>query len=556
LPTSSAAAYPARPAEGVSFWLAPLLVLIGSLALFCVNLDDGLPVHDELYHLLAARGLLETGEPRIAEGIYTRGYLYTWVVAQSFRLLGDGLLAGRLPAAVSMAALTMALFLWLRATAGTAAAWIAALLFATSPFAIGVAQFARFYGPQSLAFFLAAIAMPAVLRGPGGLPRRALLGAGALALLLLATHLQETTLLGMVGLAVWACLAVGLPWLADPLVPWRHKLLGMSGLLVLGLGAAGGLWATGELGSLWARYRWTALFNEGNGDRFWYYHAWLSLFYPSLWPATGLLGLIAVVARPVPGLLALAVFAVSFLLNSFAGGKGLRYLAYAYPFLFALWGIGIAELWPRLRDLLSRLAGETGPALGIDRAQGLGRVLAGLAVAFLLLANPAWLRSVSLLADVTIPPEEPYVRWRQAEPALAPWLNRVETVVTTAELETLYHLGRYDVLLSRSRLEEQAPERRHEMAPDWRTGRPIISRRDTLARLMDCTASGLLISHRLHWQATFQADAAAKALIEERGRPLPLPASSLIMAWTWEQPTGWVPPAGCAEIRATLAREH
>jgi len=50
-------------------WLAPLAVLLGAVLLYCVNLDDGLTVHDELHHILAGRGLLETGEPRIADGL-------------------------------------------------------------------------------------------------------------------------------------------------------------------------------------------------------------------------------------------------------------------------------------------------------------------------------------------------------------------------------------------------------------------------------------------------------------------------------------------------------
>jgi hypothetical protein len=380
-----------------------------------------------------------------------------------------------------------------------------------------------------------------------------LAAAGALAMLAVALHLQETTMLGIVGLGFWACLAIGLPWLADPLVPLRHRLLVVLGLSVVVVVALAGLWGTGLLAKLWERYRWTALFNQEDGDRFWYYHAWLSLFYPSLWPATGVLGLLAVVARPGPGLLALAVFAVSFLLNSLAGGKSLRYLAYAYPFLFALWGIGLAELWPRLRDLFTRIARELAPAVGIGQGLGFGRAMAGLAIAFLLLANPAWLRTLSLLADVTVPPEDPYIRWQQAAPALAPYLARVETVLTTAELETLYHFGRYDVLLSRARMEELSPAENHEFGRDWRTGRPIVSQPDTLARLMDCTASGLIISHRHHWKVTFQADAATKALVEQRGTPVALPGSSLMLAWTWQQPAGWVPPAGCAELRRTLS---
>ncbi|HMR32197.1 MAG TPA: glycosyltransferase family 39 protein [Geminicoccus sp.] len=535
-------------------WLAPLLVFLGALALFCINLDDGLPVHDELYHLLAARGLLATGLPSIAEGLYERGYAYTWIVAQCFRLFGDNLFVARLPAAVSMALLVAAMFWWLRAKAGDMAAWIGAALFATSPFAVGTAQFARFYGPQSLLFFLGTVAAFEALRGADGPVRRGIMGMLAAACLAMAAHLQDTTILGIAGLAAWIALALGLPRLADPDVPPGRKLLVAGGLLAAAAVALTGMWTTGMLAGLWARYRWAPLFNQGDSGQFWFYHGWLSLFYPSLWPATGLLGLLAIVARPGPGLLALVVFAVSFLLNSFAGPKSLRYLAYAFPFLFAVWGIGIAALWPGLRDGLRRIVEGLAPALGIAASWGtrLGRGLAACAIAFLLLGNPAWLRTGTLLADISVPPEDPYIRWQQAATALSPWLASAEVVVTTAELETLFHYGRYDLLLSRSRMEELGRDERREFGRDWRTGRPIVAEAATLGTLMDCTASGLVISHRHHWKVTFQADAAAKVLIEQRATPVQLPPGSQMLAWTWQQPAGWSPPTGCADTRREL----
>lgn len=543
-------------APAAARWLAPGAVFIGALLLYVLNLDDGLVVHDELHHVLAARGLLETGEPRIADGVYQRGYLYTWLVAQAYRLFGEGLFAARLPAALPMAMLVAALFLWLRATAGSLAAWLGTGLFALSPFAVGTAQFARFYGLQSLGFFLGAIACEAALLGPGPVLRRAALATVAVAALLLAVHLQDTTLLGVAGLGLWAGLALGGPRLLDPAVPLRRRLgtLAILGLACLGLLAV--LWSGGLLDELWQRYRWTEAFNAERANDVWYYHVWLSLFYPSLWPLTGFIGLLALATWCRPGGLALVVFATAFLLNSFAGAKALRYLAYAFPFLFAVWGMGLAALWPWLRRGLAELSAQLGRTL-LPARTGLGRrcgqALAGAALLFLLLANPAWLRTASLLADVPIPPEEPDVRWSLAVPALAPWLDAAGLVVTTSELETLYHLGRYDILISRSRLGELPEAEQHELGRDWRTGRPIISRAETLDRLIDCTATGLILSTAVHWPRTFQADEAVKALVERRATPIELPPASRVLAWHWAHPDGWTRPAGCA---AELAIDH
>jgi hypothetical protein len=552
LPSSSRASPRATALAARHPWIAPLLLFLGALLVYGIGLDDGLAVHDELHHILAARGLIATGEPRIAEGLYERGYLYTWLVALSFRLLGDSLGAARLPAVLAMAAVVALLFAWLRREAGGRAAWLAALLFALSPFAVGTAQFARFYALQSLAFLLAALLLQRALLEPAPAWRRLGRAGLALAALGLAASLQPTSLIGGVGLGLWALLAGGGPWLADPTVPSRRRLAvaatGLALLLVAGLGLGLG----GELAALWQRYRATPLFLEASRGDFWYYHLWYSLYYPSLWPAVGLLALAGLVAWPRPGLLALVVFATAFLLNSLAGPKNLRYIAYAQPFLFALWGLGIAALWERGRDLLGWLVErlERLPPLPWPWSERLARALVVGAGLGLLVANPAWLRTVTLLADVTVPGEEPNIHWSEARPVLAPLLDRAELVVTTAELETLYHLGRYDLLLNRSRLSELPDAERHEFGRDWRTGRPVISRRDSLALVMDCASFGLIVSPVMNWSRDVHLDEATRELIRARARPVPLPPASRVLAWTWEAPAVGPRPADCARLPA------
>jgi hypothetical protein len=81
----------------------PLLVAAFAALLYATGLGR-LPHPDELYQILAAQGLAATGEPRIAEGLYTRAYAQTWLIAQSIRLLGDSLPAARLSSVLGVAA--------------------------------------------------------------------------------------------------------------------------------------------------------------------------------------------------------------------------------------------------------------------------------------------------------------------------------------------------------------------------------------------------------------------------------------------------------------------
>jgi hypothetical protein len=535
-------------------WPAPLGLAVAAGLLYAINLGR-LPHPDELHHALAARGLLADGTPSIAEGVYTRGLLFTWMVAGSYALFGDGLAIARLPSLLCMAALVGLLFAWLRHEAGGLAAWIGAGLFAVSPFAVDTAQFARFYAPQCLALFIGAALLHAAVLGRRGHPRdgwrpRLLLAALALPPFLLAVYFQPTTLIGMAGIGVWALGAVALPWLADEAVPARRKLAISLSAVALGLLAALIAWRMGIVEDFWRRYRWTPLFNQDTQDQFWFYHLWLSLLYPTLWPLTGMLGLVAVLARPRIGAFALTLFALAFILNSVAAAKSLRYLVYAQPFLFAVWGVALAALWPPLRGFLQSLRRGLGDGLAeLGRPyRPLSWVLLAGGLLFLLAANPAWLRTTAILADVTVPPEVPMADWPRAKPALEPWLERADVVVTTEELASLYFLGRFDIRFSRSKLDELDTAEQKEFGIDFRTGRPVISTTESLNRIFACYPSGVILGPRTSWQNPKLIDAESARAIEAQARPLPLPPGSQMFAYAWERPAGGALPAACADL--------
>ena len=52
-------------------WVVPLLLLVAAALVYTIHLDR--PPHpDELYQIIPAEGLLASGQPRIADGLYTR----------------------------------------------------------------------------------------------------------------------------------------------------------------------------------------------------------------------------------------------------------------------------------------------------------------------------------------------------------------------------------------------------------------------------------------------------------------------------------------------------
>lgn len=320
-------------------------------------------------------------------------------------------------------------------------------------------------------------------------------------------------------------------------------LVGGAVLLVVAL-------ALGIPQDLYARYRAVPIFNARFADEFWYYHVWYALFYPTLWTLVGVLSLIALCVAPRPASLALVLFVTSFLLNSFAAPKGLRYLAYAQPFLFILWGIALAYLLAHARSAIAWLTARLGrvlplPPLWAKRASW-GLVAGALAV--LVLGNPAWIRTTALLADVTIPPEKPPADWRGAKPHLEPYLERVDVVLTTEELGMLYFLGRYDIRFSPSKMQETWPEERHEFGLDMRTGRPVIASADAVELLVRCRPSGLIVGPAADWGKPHLINSEVAARIKLLTRPIELPERLHMYAYRWER--GTADPEACAAIKA------
>lgn len=516
-------------ARSTGVWLIGAAVTLLALALRLVHLDG--PAHfDELYHVLAARGWLAEAEFHIAEGVYDRAPLFTLLVAGFFAAFGESLEVARLPSVLAGTILVILVFAWTRAVAGTAAATIAALLLALAPEAIAISQFARFYALHALLFWLGAIGVYALFDRPRSVPQVLALLLGALGAFLLAQHLQPITLIGLGGIGLWVALAVGLPWLGSlrdrPLRFWIAlgglavgAVLFMVFVVMSGLGA-----------ELLARYRSTALWNEETRNAFWYYHKDLSVDYPTLWPLVPLAGLVALATRPRAAGFCLCIFAVAFLVHSFAAAKSPRYLQYAMPFFFVLWGIALAQLLATLRRFMAETASHAVAPLPRFR-RAAATALIGASLLFVVFANGATVKTAAHLAGITVPPLEPPVRWDAVQGALLPWLDDEFVVVTTRELHALYYLGRYDIALSRSRLDEFGGA---QFDPDPRTGRPVIASVEALARVMDCFPRGVIILPEYHWRDPAQLDAPVADLIVRRAEEIDLPPRFRIRAWHWQ----------------------
>lgn len=521
---------------------SPVLVGVLAVAIYSINLDYT-PLYDELYHVMGAQGFLEYGEPRIADGVYGRTTLFTALVALWFDWFGQDVVVARSLSVIAGAIMMACVFAWTRSVAGTGAAWVATLAFLLSPFAVRIFQYARFYGIHALLFWLGAVAtyVAAVDRRP--LHRATLLVLGAAVCFAGAFYLQITTAIGLVGVTLWLMISVALPEVRAA-APARRRALIMGGAVV---GAALAVVVLGVFGEeLMRAYRSTPEWNAARRNDFWFYHFWLDLYYPTLWPIFPFAALIALVHRPKPALFSLCIFVPAFVLYSFAGPKDLDYLFYALPFLFIIWAIAFVAVLAGLRRFLAATAERALGAIGVVPRTYLVTGVLAASIGFVVLANTATVRTVAMLAGVTVPPEVRHPDWAAAAEPLRPWLDQASVVLTTSDLEMLYFISDYDVLINKSRLSE-LPEA-VEFGRDSRTGRPIVSSPESVALIIDCFADGLIVTSKHRWRVPSQLDDAIADYVIRHMVPVDLPRSSQIMAFRWERPPGAAVPATCADL--------
>jgi len=538
---------PTAPKEMLSWlgnlWAAAGFLLILSILVRLVDLGQ-LARFDELYTLLAARGWLSDGVPRIADGVYSRAELYTIFIAGWLKPFGDSLIVARLPSVLFGSLLVVAVFLWTNAVAGRTTAWISGVFVALASISVEMSQYARFYALHGLTFWLGAIGVYALTTGPASSARRqAAIALGTILSLLVALYLQVITVIGGFGLIVWLAAVVLLPGPAR-----RHvwPFWAVLGALALAAGLVAAAVLTSDIArNMLERYLETPLTVSHHRGEVWFYHLHLIERYPTLWPIFPFLAVIAVAARPKPSLFAICVFGMAFAIFSFAGHKSWHLLSFVLPFLFVVWAIALASLWTVLRDIVleatDRVAVQVGP--GWRQLVRWGLIVGSLA--FLLLANGSSARTI--LRPLGIHLGEGFsADWPAVVDQLEPAVRAADVVLTSHELHMLYYLGRADIVVSKERLAEFADT---EFARDPRTGLPVVSGPQSLALILDCYPSGVLVTDTIKgWRAPTVIDDASASVIASRMKPIELPARSHLMAFQWQTPAADPPPSACARI--------
>lgn len=512
----------ASPAPWSTVLFGALLASLSAAALRLALLDVP-PQFDELYHILAAQGFLETGTFAIGDGVYNRASLYTRLVAAALDLFGDSMLVGRLPALVFGSLLAGVVFAFVARVAGLVAAAFAAFFTVVWPEGIAVSEFVRFYALHGLLFLLAAIAIYRIIGRSTGWLERIILAPATAALLALSAHLQATTLIGLVGLCAWIGLFVVLPAVWS--LRWRWAILG-----VMALGCAAALAVavqTGVAADAWRMFRSTPLWVAEWRDYERYYFDVLLLQYPLLWPLTPIAVIVGLVVRPRVVLMATTVFGVGFVLHSLGGMKSYRYLYYLMPFLFMIWGIAIATIVAAAASAVARGSHSS-------NRRRLAGAAASLAVVVAIVVNPAV--PLAMRMATSSEPPAPLADMAAAQPALADAVRDADLVLTGSELHGIHYFGRADILVSASRQSEVADG--EEFVIDPRTGVPVVATALSVSRLIDCAATGVFMTPEPLWVSGGPLRAAFDEETLKALSPIDVPEDSQVVAFRWShEPT-------------------
>jgi hypothetical protein len=281
-----------------------------------------------------------------------------------------------------------------------------------------------------------------------------------------------------------------------------------------------------------------------------------------LWLFLPLAAVLAIARWPRPALFCLVMTIIPVVLQSLGGMKSSRYVFYAFPFWFALWGMAVAALLPALwRTVLEGVAGLQ-RATSWTIPAGMARLLAGAVMLMILgsavIAHPIYRETakslrreaVAILHDPTLltapPPDLP---WSEHSAKLQVALGHPSVLLVGDDFHAIAYLGDFDLLVNTHRTQDIGPGGEYVLDP--RTGRRAISTPENIARIVECFPDGAFVVSDSRWRTYIGVSDKAADAIEHLMVPYE-PAIPGFHIFKWQ---GSTPGSGCEEVRA-LATGH
>ena len=507
------------------WWVACLLGVFSMLLL--PTLTHSILIHppeyDELLHVLAARGINETGVPAIADGLYTRAEGYTRLIAWITTFGDNELLMARLPALFFGMIATAMLTIWVGVRVGVTAAVAVALLFVISPMTLHSSVLVRFYTVHTLV-------MSALLLfwyEASGWRKSPIAGlvfiVVSLGLIFLGLQLHDLTKITVLagGTGLLALLMFDQRPLVQDIVMRKPVVT-----LLLVIGTALLLAVVFIKLDVITMLRGTVpMWSVNKADNYAYYISALSVELPFLWPLFPLMAILAFYENPRITLFCLITLVVALVINSIAAQKATRYFYHAYPMICIIWAIGFQRLFVLVVTQLQQHL----------RWRVTTSVLVILTVLSLCLLSAHEIkRGVKLVLargqlDDTIPVKsEP--DWNKAIEALEDLPSTVDTLVVTSGVKGIYTFGDYDYEMSTTVVQDTITG--EDFGTDARTNRQVIGQPESVMKVIDVPGDELFILEDRMVNQTYSSPVESIAVLNQRCERIDLTSTgSQLSAW-------------------------
>jgi hypothetical protein len=491
---------------------------MATLAVLARSAIDRPPIYDELLHVLAARGIVETGSPTVADGTYQRALVYSRAVAWTFEIRGDDLISARLPALMAGLLLVAVVSGWITLRAGVAPGAVTAIVLAISPITVQMSVFARFYTFHALAIAVAVIAAFEAAAPTRPALSRLLLAGASIAALIAAWQLQEITAIAMLGLGIAGSLTFWMDRRGPGSAVGYGRLVSLMVATLLAIVVIG--WFFSRWGS---RFLAVSPWAADHALEPQYYLIRAADQLPLLWPLAPGLAILALTRWSRLAAYAAAFFAVCFFFQSIAAQKATRYLFYAWPFLCVVLGCGIATA---ARSGLHVIRGQR----WISRRSGTSAFVVLAAITILM--SQEGQRALKWLSGGLRPfDNEAYeLDWTEAVQSLASAIDNHQVLVTSNSMKALYYIGDYDFEFNPSVVPETGSGL--EFGVDYRTGRPVIGTVESLARVTQDAERVLVLVERKKIASPFFAHTGVVGWLDNNCSELQTVATGPLRAWT------------------------
>lgn len=484
---------PERAAVQLAFMSTLILIFCLAAAIRLIGLSSYSVRVDEYYHVLVGQSFLDSGNFALYDGEYTRGAAYSALVSAAFCAFDStSLLVARLPALVAGSLLPAMVVGWLASKASFRAAMIAGLLLCVSGIAIELSQFARFYSLQALCIWISATLLYDLLHA--AVDRHLYLKFLLLVVsLLLAVHLQKTTMIAIVAMAAFA---IGVKMWELRLKVSKEKYLVSVFLVAAALLslAIGGYLIFGD------EFRFASQWNEAARNDVLFYAKKFGRNFALLTILSPLAFLVALRKYPKITLFLTTMLVLPLAIHSFGGMKLERYTFYTIPFFFGIWGIALDLFW----QIVASWVGKRPPRVA-SRRFAVGGILAMTAGLITALDASVWHGISSTAVRSLKAAQEPSLLI--AHPDDPPWANAADlkkvvaqpgVFLTADDVRTLYYVGPYDVVLNRNRISDIDPS--IDFGVDFRTGHRAVGSGRYISQIIECTASGTVLVPDNRWR--------------------------------------------------------